>query len=413
MFVKQNGAIFRSYVAVHGLAIPFWGLFLLLPVILYKDLHASPLQITLLIAIKPLASFLSPYWNQYLGARKADLASNLLWNNTLKYLPFLLLPLFATPWFVILSFALFMSLTRAAVPAWMELLKLHVPTETRSRLCASVSTMDYIGGALLPLSYGLLLDRFEGSWKWLFPLFALIGLSSSLLLVALPRLQGLKEREKEPPLTLLIKPWKSSWSLLTLRRDYLHFQIGFFLGGAGLMIIQPSLPSYFVDTLHLSYSGILVAIATLKGIGFALSSPFWAHYYNRLSIFALSAFASLAAACSILFLVAAESLHLLLYASFLLYGMMQGGSELSWKLSGPLFSQEQDSTPYSSINVLAVGIRGLIFPFLGSLLFSFTQSTSTVLFAGALLCSISAYLMNHFRRQHQAIPDAAEKSTLG
>jgi hypothetical protein len=51
-----------------------------------------------------------------------------------------------------------------------------------------------------------------------------------------------------------------------------------------------------------------------------------------------------------------------LYAAYL-YGAMQGGSELSWKLSGPIFAKDKHSTPFSSLNLVLVGARGCTYGF--------------------------------------------------
>jgi len=71
---------------------------------------------------------------------------------------------------------------------------------------------------------------------------------------------------------------------------------------------------------------------------------------------------------------------------------MQGGSELGWKMSGPVFSKKDDSTPYSSINVLAVGIRGCIFPYFGTLLFSIGNVYYPLILGGVFCLSAGAYL---------------------
>ena len=60
-----------------------------------------------------------------------------------------------------------------------------------------------------------------------------------------------------------------------------------------------------------------------------------------------------------------------LYAGYLCYGAMQGGSELSLSLSGPIFSKEKESTAYSSLNLLLIGVRGCICPFLGFLILTY------------------------------------------
>jgi MFS family permease len=397
MSLSQERMTSRGYVIVRLLSFPFWGLFYLLPMILYKDLHATPFQITTMIALKPIASLFSPYWSQLVHAKQHRIISNLHWANILKFIPFLFFPVINNPWYFIFSFGLYMVLTRGTIPAWMEILKLNLQNKVRSRICAVGSTIDYFGAALLPLSFGWLLDNLHESWRWLFPATALLGMLSSWFITRIPNKHVLPVQisiqKHKSPLSHLLNPWKSCWKILTHRIDFLKFQLGFFLGGAGLMVMQPALPKYFVDTLHLSYTGMLTAMAALKGIGFALSSPLWVRYFNRAKTFVLCSFVTFFAAVFPFLLIGAKSYGLLIYVAYFVYGIMQGGSELSWQMSGPVFSKESDSSPFSSINVLTVGIRGLIFPYFGSFFFILTDSAPAVMLLGATLCIGATIIM--------------------
>lgn len=391
-----------AYVVSRILCVPFWGLFYLLPIILYKDLHASSLQITLMVALKPLASLLSPYWSQRVHTTRERLIPNLIWGNIIKFTPFLFFPFIDNPWFYIFSFALHMALCRGTIPAWMELLKLNIPSEKRSKVCAFASSIDYLGVALLPLLFGGLLDHVSESWRWLFPLAALLGILSSYPISKISILQPQENEASDPikGLNHLLSPWKSGWNLLKSRKDFALFQWGFFFAGGGLMIIQPALPKYFVDTLHLSYSDLLTAFAALKGIGFVLSSPLWVKFFNRSRIFILCAYVTCAAALFPLLLIFAKTSSSIIFIAYLFYGVMQGGSELSWKMSGSVFSKEKNSAPFSSVNVLAVGIRGLIFPFLGSLAFFQLGSPIAVLLLGTTLCLLGTLTLSLNGKRH-------------
>lgn len=397
--IKDSTAV--VYVITRILSFPFWGLFYLLPVILHKDLHATPFQVATLIAIKPVASLFSPYWSQRVHAMRERLISNLIVGNILKFTPFLFFPFFSSPWFYIFAVGFHMFLCRGTIPAWMEVLKLKVPKESRSKICAIGSVIDYLGVALLPLFVGGILDHIAESWRILFPIAALLGMGAAW---PIKRIKINSFDQEEPPavkgkISHLINPWKSGWNLLRKRLDFAKFQWGFFLGGAGLMIFQPVLPVYFNDVLHLSYSDVLTAVAALKGIGLALSSPLWVKFFNRSRIFVLCSVVTLAAAVFPLLLVFACSSTSIIYIAYIAYGVMQGGSELSWKMSGPVFSKEEDSAPFSSVNILAVGIRGVIFPYLGSFLFLKSESPMFVLLCGMSLClTATAFLSFNGRK---------------
>lgn len=90
-----------------------------------------------------------------------------------------------------------------------------------------------------------------------------------------------------------------------------------------------------------------------------------------------------------------------LYIAYFIYGVMQGGSELSWNLSGPIFSQKEDSIDYTNVNTLSVGIRGMFAPALGGLLYCFTDSVA-VLAVGSLFCLLAAERLFSYSRKMEA-----------
>lgn len=176
------------------------------------------------------------------------------------------------------------------------------------------------------------------------------------------------------------------------------------------MTIHAILPKYFTETLNLSYTKILLAICFCKGIGFALSSPLWVKLFNRIKIFSFCARAPLIAAFFPILLVLAKINLIFIFIAYILYGMMQGGSELGWKMSGPAFAQDKDSAPFSSINVLAVGLRGGIFPYFGALLAAI-GSSYLVLTVGSLFCLAgSLYLWRSGKKYF--LPDKMLKENI-
>lgn len=405
---QTNDVIFmwrtrNAYIWTRVLDTPFWGLFNLLPFILYKDLHATPFQLALIITLKPLVSILSSYWSNHVHLNPGRLVSNIISARWLAYLPFLFFPLIHNTWYLIVCFGLFMFLQVGMMPAWMELLKQNVPEKTREKVFSYTQAFGYLGGGLLPFAVGWILDKWMGSWIWMFPLVALLALTAHfwhrLILV---RIQSVKRECQSTKAHPILKPWKSAFELLNRRRDFAKFQVGFMLMGGGLMIIQPSLPIFFVDQLHLSYTELAVAVTLCKGIGFAFSSPIWVRLMQRVDIFHFGALIALLATLFPLFLMMAQSQLLWLYLAYLAYGLMQAGSELNWNMSGPIFAKNEDSSPYSSVNVIAVGIRGIFIPTLGA--YCLTQfGASAVIMSCGVLCLLAAIQMGVYSRQAEKI----------
>lgn len=388
------------------LNIPFWAILSLLTLILYKEMQITSLQIAIFIALKPLSALFAPYWSSSLPQRQERLIPNLVWANILRYLPFLFFPWIESSWLMIFAFGVYMMLQRGAMPAWMEIFKRNIKGMARERVFAYGSVLDYLGPALLPLVIGVFLDDFPLSWRWLFFGTAFIGLTSTFFLYRIPSviLPHSPLQEESPSLVNeVMKPWKQSWALIKERPDFGKYQIGFMLGGAGLIVMHSTLPMFFVDILKLSYTEMALAIALCKGVGFVTTSPLWVRFFRRADIYFFSGLVTILGALFPFFLIGSEYHILFLYFSYLVYGFMQAGSELSWHMSGPIFSLEKNSSIYSQTNVLSVGMRGCVAPFFGSLLYSYSNSI-TVLIAGSFLCLLATERLIRYSKSVKMLP---------
>ncbi|MBA3958135.1 MAG: MFS transporter [Parachlamydiaceae bacterium] len=364
----------------------------MLAVILYKEMHITPFQITVIIALKPISALFAPYWSLRIYRQKDRLISNIIYAAVLQYTPLLFFPWITSSWLIILAFGIYMMLNRGVMPTWMELFKRNMPPVTRENTFSYGSIVEYLGSVIVPVCLGVLLDTYGFAWNWLFPFAALLGLCSIYFLAQIPlSADTTTTGEDLKPLKFqLTQPMRFSWDLLVQRPDFTRFQIGFMLGGGGLMVMQPALPPFFVDVLQLSFTQMGIAVAAFKGVGFVLTAPFWAKLFRRLNIYYFSGIVTALAALFPLLLISSQYYLNLLCVAYLIYGVMQAGSELSWHMSGVVFAKDSDSTVFSSTNVLAVGIRGCFFPFLGSFLYSMTNAT-TVMAAGAILCVLATH----------------------
>lgn len=387
-----------AYIATRVLDTPFWAIYNMLPFILYKDLHATPLQLAAMITLKPLVSLLSMYWSAAINQRRDRLLANIIWARVLGYLPFFFFPFIDSPWYLIASFGLYMMLAVGIIPAWMEILKLNIPKAERERVFSYTQAFGYMGGGLLPFVLGWVLDEYFQAWRWIFPLAALLGLSALFFQIKILIPFDEKRSFLPPSLSIrevLLRPWKNAWNLVISRPDFGKFQIGFMLVGSGLMILQPALPIYFVDVLHLSYTELTFALTLCKGIGFAIASPLWARWINQFNIFRFSGFISALACLFPLSLILAQYQLTWLYLGYFMYGLVQAGNELSWNMSGPIFAKDEDSSLFSSVNIVTIGLRGCFIPALGSWICAAFQSPAAML-AGALFCAAAMFRFSSY-----------------
>ena len=372
---------------------PFVVLYALLPFIFRKDLGASLLEISILAALRPVLPVFSFYWSANLTNRPDLLRSNLILAWAFGRLPFLFVPWVTNVWYLIFCCAVYEFFNKSGIPALIEILKINIPKEARENTYTLYFVLSFLESILLGLVIAGLLDFYPPAWKLLCGLTALVSLSSVWLQLRVPiEISRAPSTPLSPFKARVLQPWKDAFALLRKRPDFARFQWGFMMGGFGLMLIAPSLSIFYVDMLNLEHTQIVTGRSILMGVGIVLSSYFWKKGLSRLSIPQLTI--RILLGFGLFPLILLLSLHDLrwFYLAFILYGIAQAGSHLLWNLSGTLFAREEDSSQYSRVNVLMVGLRGIVAPALGGILCSYFGPLP-MLVLGTLICGLGAIYM--------------------
>jgi hypothetical protein len=374
---------------------PFVVLYALLPFIIRKDLGASLLQLSILASLRPLLSIFSFYWSANLTRQRHLLRSNLIGAWLLARLPFLFVPWINNSWYIIFCCSIYELLNRSGNPALIELLKINLQKEPRERFYNLCFILSFLESILLGFIITALLNKNILPWPMLFGMAALISLSSIFpqMQVPLPVSPNVKTAVRQKFSEKILTPWKDAFVLLNSKPNFFRFQCGFMLGGIGLMLASPSLSLYCVDFLRLSHSEITFGRSVLMGIGVISSSYFWRKMISKQMIeqslttvlvgFSLYLFCLYLAGMDLLFF----------YISFILYGLAQAGSHLLWNLSGPLFAGNEDSSQFSRVNILMVGLRGATAPALGGLLCSYFGPGPIILLGSVICLSGACYML--------------------
>lgn len=364
---------------------PLSAIYTLLPFIFIKDLQASSLQLAIFISLRPLLSFFSFYWGSFWNKNTANLLKNVKVAALLAHLPFLIFSFTSNVWLLLIASAFFQLFHRAGIPAWLEIVKRRIPQKTREETFSLSFAAGFVVSGIFGIFMGTMLDK---SISW-FSLLLFFASSCGLLSLFFLRLIPIST-EKESSIAPKRNPIQDSFHLLRSRRDFLHFQTIFMIGGATLMLMAPALSHYYVENLSLSHVDISYARFIFMALGVMTSSYIWnrlfqQHHINKLIGPILGGFALF----PLLLLITKFDLHLL-YVAFFIYGIAQTGSHLIWNLSGISFSGGKSAVLFSQVNLLMIGIRGLIFPFLGSLLCQ-QISAPFVLFLGIIFCLLGAF----------------------
>jgi hypothetical protein len=375
----------------------FIAFFGLLPFILRKELHATIFQISLFTTIKPAISVLSFYWSIMIAQKFASINSNLLLTGLFARIPFLLFPLFNSVWYMIFASAIYTLFSRASIPSWMEVLKLNLAKPLREKIFSLSSALGYVENILIAIALGAALDFYVITWKLFFLFSTFLGICSVFIQWRTPVAPSISMPTKWS------SPFKDGIKLLLKRKDFAHFQIGSFINIFGFMIMVPTLTIFYADTLKLSYTEMSIGRYIFMGLGYVFFASFWARALSIYKFHKLTSIVCLGFGFFPFFVLLAYFNHAWIYCAFMLYGITQAGSHLIWNMSGPIFAKEEDSAPFSSINVLMVGIRGLIAPLIGGILVSFF-SPFIVLFLGAFFCFLGSFYL--FKKK--AEPKATE-----
>jgi uncharacterized membrane protein len=293
---------------------------------------------------------------------------------------------------LIFASAIYMLFSRAAIPAWMEILKLNLKKNYRDKLFSLGSILAYAEGVFIAVFIGAFLDSYQNAWKIFFIVSSLFSFIGVYLQFKTPILTDNISKRKPINLEGFIKPWKDGFALIREKPDFAKFQIGTMASGFGIMLANPALTFFYADTLKLTLSEITVGRYIFMGLGFVVFSPFWARAMQKYSINYLTGFVCIGFAVFPGFMILALTSKVWIYLAFLSYGITQAGSHLIWNLSGPTFAKEEDSSKYSSINVLMIGIRGVIAPMIGGLLCDMFSPILVFILAVGICLSGSVYM---------------------
>lgn len=386
MSLKNHPYLYKTRRAILFSSIlhePFSAFFPILPFILLKDLNATAFQIVLLTMLKPLSSIFSFYWSELVSQKRHSLKINLLGAGLIARLGFIMVLFTDNVWLYIAASSVYMLFMRASIPAWMEILRRNLPNKLRERYFALGSAIGYGEGVLIAIAFGWLLDQYFGIWRYLLLASLCIGILGVIVQAMLPmRERSVAVKEKAPSLKkAIVQPWQDCTKLMKTNRDFRNFQWAFMLGGFGLMIIQPVIPIFFSEVLRLSYLDLMVAYSICKGLGFVASSGLWSRFLSIGTVGRFNATVLLGFAIFPMLLILGVRGDLWIYLAFLVYGIAQAGSHLIWHLSGPLFAKEENSARYSGVNIVMVGVRGLIGPPLGGLLAMLLGPISVFMFS--------------------------------
>ncbi len=369
----------------------FYGLTIAFFPIIARRIGASYIQMAILASLPFLGALLSFYGVYLSSARK-----KMPFVIRIKFLArvSLFLMFFAFRPSIFLSIlALYWLLEHISLPAYIGIMKDIYPDKDRGKAMGYVRVELALTAVLSTYLGGFLLN--EISYRYIFPLGATFGL---LALHFFRRIRVESDQRKDSPQkNFSLKEVKK---ILKKDKNFSRYESIFFLYGVGYIIILPLCPIFLVDTLNLSNVSI-GKLGSLFSLFWIFSYLFWGELLSRKEPLSILLRVMFLAAFIPLFYAFAFNIWLIVFA-FIFSGFIAGGLELARITYLTKIASEEKVQKYWGISYTLMGIRGVIFPFVGIGLSHILGIRGTFCLSFFLI-SLSLLLMRKFVRSLNSV----------
>ena len=335
------------------------GVLLLNEYVARKGLGASRWHVLAMLLIPSLAQFIAANWNPTDPSRRLGFRPFRelgMPSRALLLLP-LLLPFLRNSTAFVGILAATLSVDALLLPVQNWTLARNYSAASRGSRFGVASAVQAGAIILVTLPAGWVLDHDPGAWPWLYAIAALAGVYGYVHWSRLRRRP--RHRVKLHPSAEPEVEHASAWATLFADKRFLWFECCFMVYGIGFLMLQPVLPIYLVDELHVTYSQVSMARGLLFWLGMIVASPILGRLADRIGILRTSGLSFLALIAFPLTLLLMPGVHGL-FVGFLLYGLAMGGVNVAWNLGPIALARGRDPMPYLNAHVALVGIRAVI-----------------------------------------------------
>ena len=400
----------------------WWAGYLLVPFVLAKSLAAPATLITLAVAMDTGGMFLALHWGHLLARGLGRQVT--FWGGVAGRLIFLLsfLTTSAASFLILLAVVYFFA--ALVYPAQNGILQANFRPRLQGRIWGLGTSIQNFVAVATSLVMGMVLDRDPDLYR---AVYAVIGCCGFVYLLVLSRLFlpatvvpggteqpampdcGTGEPRLPPPLPAwellragrllrgLVRPFSEALTIFRRDRGYLWYEINFTVYGMAFLMIYAMLPGLLASHLGLSYEQISTGRIVIAQAGVALLAPLMGRFSDRHHPARLCQLAFGIMALFPVGLILAHDLQtsrpdLLVYAVFAVYAVGMSGVNIGWNVGSISFAPPGQGSRYQGIHVALVGVRGLLGPGLGLVIYRLYGMTQVfvVAFGFLVVASFSA-----------------------
>ncbi len=236
---------------------------------------------------------------------------------------------------------------------------------------------------------GTWLEDSATSFRWLFPVVALLGLASSLGTRRIPATASANAMPTAPSRFSLRK----ALSLLRDDRNFSWFMLLQFGLGLSNLAGVAALQVYINGKDYLAASPEQAALLTgvIPPLFMFMSFQIWGRIFDRLNIVRYRALASLTMAIGFILYPLQESI-IAAFAGAIMWGIGRSGGQLAWSIGVLSFAKNGHAATYMGLHTFLTGVRGVLAPFIGVWCLRLGLSAQTLCWLVAFSIAVTAVL---------------------
>ena len=269
----------------------------------------------------------------------------------------------------------------------------NYPRAVLARITGRIVVVTSFGVATAATFAGIVLETHPEQARWLYALAAGSGLASAWLYRRMRVRQSFRLQQAE------VREGGDAqiFSLTVLRQilrddpSYRQFMACLALYGAGNLMIGAQLVILFSDSLHLSSAMQVGILSVVPLLCIPVFTPLWARMFDAGHVIEFRARQcwSLVAAMSVMILAIFTRQTWLLWVAAVLWGLSSAGASLGWNLGHNDFASLGKVQQYMGVNVTLTGMRGLVAPPAGVLVYGWLERWSSGAGRYALLLPVA------------------------
>jgi hypothetical protein len=254
----------------------------------------------------------------------------------------------------------------------------NFPRHVRAQITGRITVIYSMIIALTAAAIGGIMSIWPDSWRFLFPAAGVLGLAAAYRYQRMRIRMGARLRRSELAQRMQRRGGQFRAAFEILRTDlwFRRYMLTMFAFGSGNLMVIALLVILLNDQFGFAKFEQMLITTSLPLIGVALFTPIWARRLDAAHILDYRARQAWGFVLAIGLFASATILSQawMFWAGAVALGAAFAGGKLGWNLGHNDFASDEQSTLYMGIHVTLTGIRGLIAPLTGVMVYQWLES---------------------------------------